>query len=95
MKKIIIVTLMFSLIILAGCEVNKDQRKMALAPCVDSDNGDIFVKGECFDGGTYRDKCGLDGDLINEIKCMDGYCVSDITYCSEYGGYCSEGRCVI
>ncbi len=70
----------------AGCDSSTGKCR-----CVDSDNGNEFVKGICKDKDTieHEDKC-LDEDSLEEWKCTDSTCTLEQIDC-EYG--CEDGAC--
>lgn len=65
--------------------------------CTDSDNGNIFLKGNCVDKfGTYGDYCyetAIGGKALYEYKCVNGACTGGSVTCPYMQDACSDGAC--
>lgn len=61
--------------------------------CTESDNGNIYIKGTCYDGNAYSDICRIDkGPILIESTCsVGGQCISKMINCEIN---CDNGACI-
>ena len=88
-KQWIIIALILT-VILIGISVKKSTTE-----CIESDRGDIWIKGTCYDGNAYEDTCRIDdGNELIEVTCSRIGCISQIINCDNYDAYCNGGKCI-
>ena len=72
--------------------LNSNLKKTSGIGCIESDKGDISIKGICSDGDVYTDICRIDGGkTLIEAECSSiGKCISQTVICDNV---CSLGEC--
>ena len=94
MRIITIISIIFLLILISGCQRSLGDATLAiLIPCEDSDNGlDYFHSGQAiYKNEIYKDQC-LDEKTLAEVYCVNDRYLRAESYTCPF--QCLNGKCM-